>query len=60
MQSSGMATRHKRLMQIRQTGNNGAACSSAAYHQHAHLPFEQFRVDPMSLHYQLLNDHFRG
>jgi hypothetical protein len=54
-----MAMRHERLMQIRQTGNYRATRSSATHHQHAHLPFEQLRVDAVNFHDQLLNARFR-
>jgi hypothetical protein len=54
-----MTSGQERLMEIRQPSHDRTPCPSAAYHQHAHLPFEQFRVDAVNLHDQLLNVRFR-
>jgi hypothetical protein len=54
-----MAVGHKRLMQVRQSRNYCTPCSSATYHQHADLPFEQLRVDAVNFHDQLLNARLR-
>jgi hypothetical protein len=59
MQSSGMTAGYQGLMQIRQAGNNCAACSSTTNHQHTHLPFEQLRVDTVSFHGQILSGRLR-
>ena len=58
MQSSGMTAGCQGLMQIWQASNNRTACPSAACNQHAHLAFEQFRVDAVSFHGQLPNGRF--
>jgi len=58
MQSSWMARCHKRLIQVRQSRDYCAPCSSTTHHQHTHLPFEQLWVDAVNFNDEFLSDRF--
>src|SRR5205823_7659820 len=50
LQTSGMATRDQRLMEVRQARHHCAAGCSAAHHQHSHAPSQQIGMNAVCFH----------